>query len=212
MSDFPTKNALALALAALVLGAAGTARAERIYRYVDDDGVTIVTNVPPGRSRSRGLKMKEKEGLVRVTAAPQPTFKARSLPAEYIEWIDEACALYRIPVALARAIMAAESNFDPAAVSHAGAQGLMQLMPQTAAEMFVEDSFDPKQNIFGGVRYLRVLANEFNGEMVKMIAGYNAGPNAVKRAGGIPNIAETQEYVRRVLRLYYSYKNEGVGR
>ncbi|MGI5864751.1 MAG: transglycosylase SLT domain-containing protein [Myxococcales bacterium] len=212
MSDKSTKTALVAAVVALVLGAAGAARAERIYRYVDDDGVTVITNVPPGSTRSRGLRMKEKEGLVRVTAAPQPSFKARSLPPEYAAWIDEACALYRIPVALARAIMAAESNFNPDAVSHAGAQGLMQLMPQTAAEMFVEDPFDPKQNIFGGVRYLRVLANEFNGEMIKMIAGYNAGPNAVKRAGGVPNIPETQEYVRRVLRLYYSYKNEGAGR
>ena len=104
--------------------------------------------------------------------------------------------------------MAAESNFNPRAVSPKGALGLMQLMPDTATEMFVADVFDPRQNILGGVRYLRVLANMFNGDMVQLVAAYNAGPGAVKAAAGIPALAETQEYVKRVLRLYFSYKND----
>jgi soluble lytic murein transglycosylase-like protein len=81
-------------------------------------------------------------------------------------------------------------------------------MPETAEAMFVADVFDPKQNISGGIRYLRVLANLFEGDMVRIVAAYNAGPDAVRRAGGIPDIAETREYVRRVIRLYFSYKGE----
>ncbi len=103
--------------------------------------------------------------------------------------------------------MHAESNFDPNAVSPKGACGLMQLMPATATEMYVKDIFDEKENIEGGVRYLRVLANQFDGDMVKMIAAYNAGPDAVRKYGGeMPPYEETQEYVRKVLQLYYHYK------
>ena len=116
-------------------------------------------------------------------------------------------ALLAAPPALVRAVMHAESAFDPNAVSNVGASGLMQLMPATAREMYVKDIFDAKDNIEGGVRYLRVLANEFDGDMVKIVAAYNAGPKAVWNAGGVPAIPETQDYVRKVLRLYFSYKN-----
>ncbi len=130
---------------------------------------------------------------------------------EYAKYIFEACALYNVPVALAYAIVATESDFNPRAVSSAGAQGLMQLMPQTAREMSVVDPFDPEQNIAGGVRYVRFLADRFGGDLVRVIAGYNAGPEAVLRAGGIPPYAETQDYVRKVLSKYVAYKNSGVG-
>ncbi len=105
--------------------------------------------------------------------------------------------------------MAVESNFDPAAVSEKGAMGLMQLMPMTAREMFVQDPFDPAQNIEGGARYLRILANQYGGDPLKTLAAYNAGPDAVRRAGeDVPNIPETRAYVRRVLDLYRAYKAE----
>jgi len=177
----------------LVLLGASSARGEQVYRYVDQDGVMVFTNTPPAGQ-----------------AQPKQTGKPGKLRrvAEYDPHIEEACALYRIPVPLALAVISAESNFDPKAVSPKGAMGLMQLMPPTAAEMFVTEAFDPKQNIHGGVRYLRVLANMFDGDMVKMGAAYNAGPTAVNRAGGVPNIAETKEYVRRVVRLYFAYKAE----
>jgi soluble lytic murein transglycosylase-like protein len=85
--------------------------------------------------------------------------------------------------------------------------GLMQLMPGTAKDMYVADAYEPAQNIDGGARYLRILANQYDGDMVKTLAAYNAGPDAVRRAGGaIPGIPETQEYVRKVLALYRSYK------
>ncbi len=113
----------------------------------------------------------------------------------------------RIPAALVRAIVHAESAFDPTAVSQVGASGLMQLMPDTAERMFVRDIFEPRENIEGGTRYLRVLANMYGGDMVKMIAAYNAGPAAVDRAGGaVPALPETQAYVRKVIALYFQYK------
>ena len=106
-------------------------------------------------------------------------------------------ASYNIPLALVRAVMHAESNFDPRALSRKGASGVMQLMPGTASEMYVKDIFDARQNIDGGVRYLRVLANEFDGDMVKMVAAYNAGPDAVRKYGGqVPPFEETQAYVQ----------------
>jgi len=121
--------------------------------------------------------------------------------------VKTAAKRYRIPVALVRAIMHAESNFDSHAVSSRGASGLMQLMPDTAQAMYVKDIFDVRDNIEGGTRYLRFLANRFQGDMVKMVAAYNAGPDALKRFGGkIPPYDETQAYVRKVIQLYFQYK------
>jgi soluble lytic murein transglycosylase-like protein len=191
--------------AAALLCAAGPARAERIYQYTDSSGVTVFTNIAPGAAK-KAYRVQDKEGVARLSAPAEVV--ARRDVSTFDAVIAEACGLYKIPAALARAIIAAESNFDPKAVSPKGALGLMQLMPETAAAMFVEDAFDPKQNIHGGIRYLRILANMFEGDMVRIVAAYNAGPDAVRRAGGIPEIAETQEYVRRVIRLYFSFKGE----
>ena len=127
---------------------------------------------------------------------------------KFDDYIREASGRFNIPENLIRAVMAVESNFNPKAVSRVGAQGLMQLMPPTAAEMGVLDSFDPRQNILGGTRYLRTLANAFDGDLVLTLAAYNAGQNAVNRHMDIPPFAETQRYVRRVLKLYYYYKDQ----
>ena len=103
--------------------------------------------------------------------------------------------------------MAVESNFDHQAVSEKGAMGLMQLMPGTANDMYVADAWDPHQNIKGGARYLRTLANQYQGDVILTLAAYNAGPEAVRRAGNrVPGIPETQEYVRKVVALYESFK------
>jgi soluble lytic murein transglycosylase-like protein len=101
--------------------------------------------------------------------------------------------------------MRVESYFKPHVVSNKGAQGLMQLMPGTAREMGVEDPFSPEENIFGGARYLRILANRFNGDLVLTLSGYHAGGGAVSRSGGIP-YAKTASYVRAVLNAYYEYQ------
>lgn len=138
---------------------------------------------------------------------PEAVRTAATAKPELDEAIEAAAIKYRVPVALVWAVIHAESAFDPSAVSHVGASGLMQLMPGTAREMYVLDVFEPRQNIEGGTRYLRLLANEFDGDMVKMLAAYNAGPEAVRRHGGrVPPFAETQAYVRKVLALYFQYK------
>lgn len=110
-------------------------------------------------------------------------------------------ARYRIDPALIEAIVAAESGFDPKATSAAGARGLMQLMPKTAAALDVADAYDPAQNVAAGTRYLRGLWDRF-GELDLAVAAYNAGPNAVLRYGGIPPYPETRRYVREVLDDY----------
>ncbi|MBP2642420.1 MAG: mltC [Firmicutes bacterium] len=106
---------------------------------------------------------------------------------------------YNVDPKLALGVAAAESGFNPNAVSAVGATGVMQLMPETAAGLGVNNIRDPKENIEGGVRYLKQLLTTFNGDTTKAVAAYNAGPEAVKRYGGVPPYRETQEYVHRVL-------------
>ncbi len=191
-------------LFAVLLAPLGAWAEGGIYRYVEKDGTIVYTNVPPPGSK----KASKLKGT--FSAAPPPSAPARGrsrTPPELESHIVAAAARYRIPSALVRAIMHAESNFNTNALSNKGASGLMQLMPATASEMYVRDIFDSRDNIEGGVRYLRVLANLFEGDMVKMVAAYNAGPDAVRKYGGqVPPYAETQAYVRKVLQLYTHYK------
>lgn len=192
------------ALLALLSLAPTAAFADGIYSYVEKDGTIVYTNVPPGGSR----KARKLAGTFTPAPAVNAPVRGRSrTPQELDPHIAKAALRYRIPSALVRAIMHTESNFNPNALSHKGASGLMQLMPATASDMYVKDIFDSKENIEGGVRYLRVLANMFDGDMVKMVAAYNAGPDAVKKyKGQVPPYAETQAYVRKVVQLYYHYK------
>jgi soluble lytic murein transglycosylase-like protein len=169
-----------------------------IYRSVGSDGVISFS--------SSGGKGKKKVAADAKPALPSDTSKERY--TRYDDAIREAATLYQIPEALIRAVIQVESNYDPRAVSPVGAHGLMQLMPPTAQAMMVEDIFDPRQNILGGTRYLRVLANLFNGDIHLTIAGYNAGENAVIRYGGIPPYRETQDYVVRVLDNYHRYRDQ----
>jgi soluble lytic murein transglycosylase-like protein len=123
----------------------------------------------------------------------------------YHKQIDYWGRRYNIDPNLIKAIIRAESGFDRYAVSKKGAQGLMQLMPDTAREMRVSDPFNPEQNIAGGVRYLRKLLKMFNGNLVLSLAAYNAGPTQVKKAGGVPRFSETRRYIERVLNYYDRY-------
>lgn len=201
---FPVAAALGLALAIGSLPARADDDApRRLHEWVDEEGVVHLTLGPSPQARARSRKL---DVTPKGRSSAQPRKQKVRDTAEYDAHIEAAARMYKIPAELVRAVIVAESNFDPKAVSHAGAQGLMQLMPATAVEMYCHDSFDPVQNIYGGTRYLRVLANMFDGDIVKTVAAYNAGPNAVRRAGGIPRFAETQEYVRRVIRLYRIYK------
>ena len=138
-------------------------------------------------------------------ASPRPSKKSGGRAG-----IDQLIALTatrnRLDSALLKAVVHAESSFNPRARSRRGALGLMQLMPRTAKHYGVRDAFDPKQNLTGGARHLRNLLNRFNGDETLALAAYNAGETAVKRHGGIPPYAETRAYVQRVQRLRRSYQ------
>lgn len=198
-------------LALLVgLSAAPAARAGEIYTYTDADGVTHFTNAPTDR-RFRKVKARGGTSIYRT----EPETRSPRLPRAkaLVQWdatIRAAAEQYKLPVPLLKAVMAVESNFDHQAVSEAGAMGLMQLMPGTATDMYVADPWNPEENIRGGARYLRILANQYQGDLVLTLAAYNAGPEAVRRAGQrVPRIPETQEYVRKVVALYNVFKTAG---
>ena len=193
--------ALWAAFGAATLTLAGPSQAD-IYKTVGADGVISFTNSPnKGKKGTLVMRTESARPPVRMPSDSSPARYGR-----YDEHIRQASALYQIPEDLIRAVIQVESDFDPRAVPPANARGLMQLMPETAERMMVTDIFDPRQNIFGGVRYLRVLANLFNGDIELTVAGYNAGEGAVIRYGGIPPYPETQEYVKRVLANYRAYR------
>ena len=124
----------------------------------------------------------------------------------YDDIIEEAAAQYEIDPNLIRAVMQAESAFHPYVVSRAGAEGLMQLMPELADEMGVNDSFDPRENIMGGVRYLKRLLDYHDGNLDLALASYNAGPGNVERYGGVPPFRETRNYVKTIKQILKANK------
>jgi soluble lytic murein transglycosylase-like protein len=205
LRDLPILAALVLPVALLP----GLAAAD-IYSFVDEKGVMHFTNKPPeGDARYKVyVKSPDRKGKKgSQVAAVMPSDRSADRFTRYDQWIRQAATLYQIPEALVRAIIKAESDYDPRAVSPVGATGLMQLMPETALHMQVRDIHDPRENIFGGVRFLRVLANDLNGDLALTIAAYNAGEGAVLKYGGIPPYEETQGYVTRVLHYYGRYRS-----
>ncbi len=189
-----------LLLAVLALGFARVAAAQ-IYTYKDASGRTFFTDTPPHEGFAR---YKPKSEYELRTAAYAPRSGSR-LTKAYDPAIKRASRQHGVSAALVKAIIAAESGFDPSAVSRKGAQGLMQLMPGTARDLGVDDVFDPWQNIDGGTRYLGAMIDRFPGDLPLAVAAYNAGPEAVKKHKGVPPFEETRTYVQRVLRLYKKY-------
>jgi soluble lytic murein transglycosylase len=190
--------ALALSLALTPLAASANGG---LYKYVDSRGVVHFTNVQWDRryTRLRELPKLSFDRAGRLGVALRPR-DARM----YDPLVERVGRETGVPPALVKAVIHAESAFDPRAISHKGAMGLMQLMPATARHLGVAEPFAEDQNVAGGTRYLRTLRERF-GNWTMALAAYNAGPEAVSRFGGIPPYRETQTYVRRVLTYYRQY-------
>jgi hypothetical protein len=206
-----------------------TAKAD-IFQYVDEHGVVHFTNkAQPGKNWKR-LVREYNKGERSTAADPEAPGTSGPLPppnpkcptcdvvpardssparfTRYDRFIQEASTLYQIPVPFIKAVIKAESDFDPRVVSYKAAKGLMQIIPEVEIDMGVKNVFDPRDNILGGTRLLRYNANIFRGDMVLSIAAYHAGPNAVKRFGGIPPYKSTRAYVRAVLKYYQQFKEQ----
>lgn len=166
-----------------------------IYRYDDEDGVVHFTDAPTDKKFKIFLRDLRKDRQLRTRFR----FAANANPQEYEQIIMTTSAKYGVSAELVKAVIQAESGYNPNAVSRAGATGLMQLMPGTAKHLKVSDSFDPRQNVDGGVRYLKFLLDTFKGDVTLALAAYNAGLNKVAKFGGVPPYEETRTYVSRVL-------------
>jgi len=173
-----------------------------IYRYEDANGVIHFTNCP--RDSKFKLYIKEsKEDAEGGTPLPNGSTKDSN---RFDHLISEFSGKYQVDFALIKAMIRAESGFNPYAISRKGAKGLMQLMPATALRMNVVDVYNPKQNIDGGVRYIKYLLSLFNNDLRLSLAAYNAGENLVSELRTIPPYRETVDYIRRVQSYYQSYQ------
>lgn len=193
-----------------------------MYAYVDARGICHYTNTPgDGRYKlterpPRRVGSPEDQLIRTITNHSNSRLSQAGLAAGYLgqptpqalnQYINVAAANHQVDPLLIKAVIKAESNFDPKAVSPKGAQGLMQLMPGTARDLQVMNPFDPLQNINGGTKYLRYLLDNYNGNVELTLAAYNAGPGNVTPFGIIPGIPETQSYVAKVMQNYRSYRS-----
>jgi soluble lytic murein transglycosylase-like protein len=183
----------------------------QIISYKDDSGKRVFVNAEPAptarpskipllRTAATGVALRTTPSFGSSTEMSVAELANRQKIAEMIR---EVSARYRVDPALVRAVMQTESNWNSTAVSRKGAQGLMQLGPGTAQALGVNNAFDPKQNLDGGVRYLHMLLERYNGDLDRALAAYNAGPGAVDRAGGVPQYRETRNYVQKVTDSYF---------
>jgi soluble lytic murein transglycosylase len=176
----------------LVLGICSLSSAD-IYRYQDKDGVWHFTNIKKDTRYKLFLRTYKKK--------PSQYIK------EYEGIIKQATRRFEVDPSLIKAVIRAESDFDDRAISNKGAQGLMQLMPETADAMEVANPFNPEENIYGGTRYLSQLLERFKSDINLALAAYNAGPEAVEAHGGVPPFPETKSFVAKVLDYYKHYKS-----
>ena len=167
-----------------------------IYMYIDENGVMHFTNTPTSNQHDYKIYIKEKTA---VSAKFSTTDK-------YDQYISDASREFGVDSRLLKAMIKAESDFDPRAISKKGAMGLMQIMPENFEMLNLRNPFDPWENIKAGARYFKALHERFNGKLALSLAAYNAGPTAVDRYKTIPPFQETEEYVRRVLSYYRAFK------
>jgi hypothetical protein len=184
-------------LFALLMSSASAALAE-IYKYTDERGVMHFTNMPTN-SKYRPVVTGKKSSV--SFGSSFSSFDDH----QYDHIIRMLCREHQMDFSLVKAVIKAESAFNPRAVSRKGARGLMQLMPGTARDLCVDDPFDPYDNLQGGVRYLRQMLDTFNGNVTLAVAAYNAGPGAVQDSNAVPPYPETRMYVRRVLQYHREY-------
>ena len=196
------RPAFVLAVPCLLFAFSARSAAD-VYAYVDEQGATHYTNVPTDARYVLFLKSPPEpvSGTVPAAAAGRSAWRERAVA--YAGLVDRAAQRHALEPALLRAVIAIESAFDPRAVSRAGAQGLMQLLPKTARRYGVRNAFDPEQNVGGGARYLADLLHRYGNNLELALAAYNAGEDAVERHGRqVPPFPETRAYVPAVLRLY----------
>jgi soluble lytic murein transglycosylase-like protein len=174
-----------------------------VFACKDGNGSIRFTNAPSS-GNCKQFYAEERFRSVR----PRPVTQSLG-SSSFDDHIWELGSRYKVDPYLIKAVIRAESDFNSRAVSKKGAQGLMQLMPETARELRVGDPFNPRQNIDGGTRYLRQMLDIFNGNLMLSLAAYNAGPGTVRRAQGVPRIPETIRYVTKVLKQYRVYRDEG---
>lgn len=166
-----------------------------IYRFKDENGVWHFTNI---RSDTR-YRLYIKTGRLR----------GKQYITNYDTIIQKAAKQFSVDSHLIKAIIMAESSFDPNAISKSGAQGLMQLMPPTANDMEVNNPFDPEENIFGGTRYISLLLKKFKQDKKLAIAAYNVGPSVVANQDSVPRIPQTRRFVEKVMKYYSEFKKQG---
>ncbi len=169
------------------------AKADQIVVLVDEHGHKIYVNTGESSTRADWMTRSFSPGASAVSGR---------VPANIDQLVEEAASRFQVDPELIHAIIRVESDYDPQAVSSKGAMGLMQLIPATAQRFGVANPFDPKQNLEGGVNYLKYLLDLFGGDLPLSLAAYNAGEHSVQRSGGIPAIPETQNYVRKVTNIY----------
>jgi len=185
-----------------------------IYSYVDENGVYHFTNAPTD-SRFTRVDIKENSAVLKGRGR-RNLYGSRGLSGRDVQAridlfkreIARAAGFFGLDPALIKAIIRAESGGDPHAVSSKGAQGLMQLMPETARELMVYNPFDPAENIWGGSKYFSWLMENFDGDVIAALAAYNSGPGTVERYGGVPPYPETIQYIKRVLRFWKQAKKQ----
>jgi hypothetical protein len=171
-----------------------------MYKCRDKHGSVSFTNVR-GSANCSPLSLQKNRGTMGTWVQDTGTGSGK-----YDQDIRRIGKRYDVDPSLIKAIIHTESDFNHRAVSSRGAQGLMQLMPDTARELRVANPFNPKENIDGGTRYFRGLMDSFNGDLILSLAAYNAGPGLVRRTGGVPRISETRRYVNKVLKRYRIYR------
>ncbi len=168
-----------------------------IYVYADKEGVLHFTNVPTS-SNSSNYKVYIKE-------TPNKPLES-NIANLYDHVISEASHIHGVPFSLLKALIKIESDFNPRAVSSAGARGLMQLMPENIKTLKIKNPFDPRENVMGGTRYLKQLISRFNGKLPLALAAYNAGPGVVEKYRQIPPFQETENFVKQVMKYYSIFK------